>query len=38
MEYMKLNIVEKIKGWTSLLDESGDLTEMIKILMNKTFF
>lgn len=38
MLYMKNNIIEKIRGWTKLLDESGDLTEMIKILMNKTFF
>ena len=38
MQYMKENIVEKIRGWTKLLDEAGDLNEIIKILMNKTFF
>ena len=38
MEYICSNIVDKVKGWTQLLDEAGDLNEMIKILMNKTFF
>lgn len=38
MEHLRDNIVDKVKGWTQLLDEAGDLNEMIKILMNKTFF
>ena len=38
MEYVRDNIVDKVKAWTKLLDEAGDLNEMIKILMNKTFF
>jgi len=35
---MKNNLVEKIKSWTNLLDEAGEINEMLKILMNKTFF
>ena len=38
MSYIKDNLIDKIKGWTQLLDEAGDLNEMVKILMNKTFF
>ena len=38
MQFMKEHIVEKIRGWTQLLDEAGDLNEMVKVLMNKTFF
>lgn len=38
MEYIRDNLVEKVTGWTQLLDEAGDLNQMIKILMNKTFF
>jgi serine/threonine protein phosphatase PrpC len=38
MEYVRDNLIEKIKAWSKLLDEAGDLNEMIKILMNKTFF
>ena len=38
MEYVRDNLIDKIKGWTQLLDEAGDLNEMLKILMNKTFF
>lgn len=32
------NLVDKIKEWTPMLDEAGDLNQMVKILMNKTFF
>ena len=38
MEYMRDNLVDKVKEWTKLLDEAGDVNEMLKILMNKTFF
>ena len=38
MEYIRDNLIEKVKGWTPLLDEAGDLNEMIKILMNKSFY
>jgi serine/threonine protein phosphatase PrpC len=38
MKYIKDNLVLKIREWTKLLDEAGDLTEMVKVLMNKTFF
>ncbi len=38
MQFVRDNLVEKIKEWTKLLDEAGDLNEMMKILMNKTFF
>ena len=38
MEYIRDNLIDKIKGWTKMIDEAGDINEMIKILMNKTFF
>jgi serine/threonine protein phosphatase PrpC len=38
MEFICNGLVDKIKDWTKLLDEAGDLNEMMKILMNKTFF
>ena len=38
MEYVRDNLVEKVRAWTPLLDEAGDLNEMVKILMNKSFF
>ena len=38
MEHVRDNLVEKVRAWTPLLDEAGDLNEMIKILMNKSFF
>lgn len=38
MLYIKENLVNKIRQWTKLLDEAGDLNEMVKVLMNKTFF
>lgn len=38
MEFVKNGLVDKMKDWTKLLDEAGDLNEMMKILMNKTFF
>ncbi len=38
MEFVCNGLVDKIKDWTKLLDEAGDLNEMMKILMNKTFF
>ena len=38
MEFIRDNLIDKIKDWTKLLDQAGDLNEMIKILMAKTFF
>lgn len=38
MLYIKENLISKIRGWTNLLDETGDLNEMVKVLMNKTFY
>ena len=38
MEYMRDNIVEKIREWTKLLDEAGDINKMLELLMNKTFY
>jgi hypothetical protein len=38
MEYIRDNLIDKIKSWTKMIDEAGDINEMIKILMNKTFF
>lgn len=38
MRYIKENLIGKVREWTSLLDEAGDLNEMVKVLMNKTFF
>ena len=38
MEFVRDGLVDKVRAWTPLLDEAGDLNEMIKILMNKTFF
>lgn len=38
MKYMKDNLVAKIREWTPLLDEAGDVNEMMKVLMNKTFY
>lgn len=38
MEFMKANLVEKVRSWTNLLDEAGDLNEMVRVLINKTFF
>jgi serine/threonine protein phosphatase PrpC len=35
---VRAGLVESVKEWTKLLDEAGDLNEMMKILMNKTFF
>lgn len=38
MQYIRDNLIDKIKGWTKMIDEAGDINEMVKILMNKTFF
>lgn len=38
MEYMRDNIVAKIREWTKLLDEAGDINKMLELLMNKTFY
>jgi hypothetical protein len=38
MQYIKENLVSKIREWTKLLDETGDLNEMVKVLMTKTFY
>lgn len=38
MRFMCDNLVSKIREWTQLLDEAGDINEMVKILMNKTFY
>lgn len=38
MLYFKSNLVRKIREWTPLLDEAGDLNEMLKLLMSKTYF
>lgn len=38
MRFLKENLIGKIREWTNLLDEAGDLNEMVKVLMNKTFF
>ena len=38
MLFLKANLVSKIRQWAKLLDEAGDLNEMVKVLMSKTFF
>ena len=38
MKFVKDNLVRKIREWTPLLDEAGDLNEMVRVLMNKTFY
>jgi serine/threonine protein phosphatase PrpC len=38
MRFLKENLIGKVREWTNLLDEAGDLNEMVKVLMNKTFF
>ena len=38
MNYFKNNLLSKIREWTSMLDDAGDLNEMMKVLMNKTLF
>ena len=38
MEYIRDNIVGKIREWTKLLDEAGDINKMLEVLMNKTFY
>jgi serine/threonine protein phosphatase PrpC len=38
MQFLKTSLLPKIREWANLLDEAGDLNEMVKVLMNKTFF
>ena len=38
MEYMRDNLVKKVREWTPHLDEAADINEMVRILMSKTFY
>lgn len=38
MLFVRDRLVLKIREWTKLLDETGDLNEMVKVLMNRTFY
>ena len=38
MKYVRDNLLQKVRDWTGLLDEAGDIHQMVKVLMNKTFF
>lgn len=38
MLYIKSNLLRKVREWTPMLDEAGDLNEMLRLLMSKTFY
>lgn len=38
MKFFRDNLLHKIREWTPMLDEAGDLNEMVKVLMNRTLF
>ena len=38
MEYIRDNLVRKVREWTPLLDEAADINEMVRVLMSKTFY
>lgn len=37
-QFIKQKLLPKIREWTPLLDEAGDLNAMVKLLMFKTFY
>lgn len=38
MRSIKEKLLKKVREWTPMLDEAGDLNAMLRLLMGKTFY